>query len=601
MLTTSFSSAGPGLDTGSELNNFFTLSLDLFCIADARGYFRKVNPAFTRLLGWSEEELLASPFLHFVHPDDRAATGQKIEEQHRGHDVYQFRNRYRTRSGDYVWLSWTATTARQNELFYAVAKDITHEKEQEEQLSLQQARSKRANYLARLGSWELDLATGHIWASDELYELYEIDRQTYPCITTDTFMQWVHPEDRDRVARYINSLPQQDHQFYEHRMLLHNGKLIYVQQLLEVKREAGVPVRLNGIVQDITKRKEPELKLALSEQRFRSLVQHSYDIICVLDFEGYYLYVSDSIELSLGYKAEELVGVNALSLVHPDDLDFVRSSIERLHTEKLVDDLPPFRFKCKGGGWHWIESIGKNMVDDPAVGGIVVNARDVTDRKTLQEKLAREQEERRERINRAAIRAQEREREQLGRELHDNVNQVLTTIKLYNELALDNKMDSAVLMQKSVGYLTDCINEIRNISKRLSTPTLGKISFKESIQELVNSLNLTEKLAISLHMGRMEKKKLNQDTHLGIYRIVQEHLTNVLRHARATAVSIAIEVQEGELLVTITDDGRGFDVAAQRRGIGISNMYGRCENINGRMELLSAPDKGCTLRLRVPV
>ena len=594
--------AGGVWNTDLELHNFFTLSLDLFCIADDEGYFRKVNPSFSQLLGWSEAELLEVPFLHFVHPDDRDASLQKIREQAAGKDVNRFCNRYRTKEGLWVWLSWTATTSPDNGLFYALAKDVTREMEQEKQLLLQQDRIKRANYLARLGSWELDIASGHIWSSDELYDLYEISRRDFPMITTDIFMQWVHPGDRAMVEKQMANLELQDHQFYEHRMVLNNGRLIYVQQLMEVKREDGVPVRINGIVQDISKRKESELRLELSEQRFRSLVQHSYDMINVLDFEGNYLYVSDSMEHNLGYRPEELVGVNALSLVHPGDLDFVRQSIERLHTEKLVDDLPPFRFRCKGGSWHWIESVGTNMVDDPAVGGIVVNARDVTERKSLQEKLSREVEEKRATINKAAIRAQEREREQLGRELHDNVNQVLTTIKLYTELALDSPAEASVqLMRKSVGYLSDCINEIRNISKRLSTPTLGKITLGESLQELVSSLSLAGKLAINLQVGRMDNKKLSQDVHLGVYRIVQEHLTNVLRHAGATKVHIKVGGAKGALQVLITDNGRGFDVEARRKGIGISNMYGRCENINGRMELESAPGKGCTLKLQVPV
>lgn len=594
-------SAHSPLDMDPELYNFFTLSRDLFCIADTEGYFRKVNPAFTLLLGWSTEELLAVSFLQFVHPDDRDASLQVLEGQKTGRAVTQFRNRYRTRDGSYVWLSWSSTQCLETGLVYAMAKDITREKHQEEQLQLQQERSKRATYLARLGSWELDVASGQHWASDGMYDLLGITRKGFPALGIDQFLEWVHPEDRPLVESQMNKLAYQDHQYYEYRMVLWNGDLIYVENYVEVVRENGTAVRMNGIIQDITRRKESEIRLQLSEQRFRSLVQHSYDIICILDFEGNYRYVSDSIEHNLGFKAEELSGVNALSLVHPDDLDFVRQSIERLHTEKLVDDLPPFRFRCKAGGWHWIESIGKNMVDDPAVQGIVVNARDITDRKNLQDKLAREREEKQAHINKAAIRAQEREREQLGRELHDNVNQVLTTIKLYTELALDGSMDGTVLMQKSVSYLTDCINEIRNISKRLSTPTLGKISLKESIQELVNSLNLAGKLAIDLHIGRVDKKKLPQDTHLGIYRIVQEHLTNVLRHAAATTVSIAIESRKGELQVVIADDGKGFDVATRRKGIGISNMYGRAENINGRLVLNSAPGKGCTLQLTVPV
>ena len=198
-------------------------------------------------------------------------------------------------------------------------------------------------------------------------------------------------------------------------------------------------------------------------------------------------------------------------------------------------------------------------------------------------------------LTRAVIDAQEKERAKISRDLHDNVNQVLTTVKLYMEMGLSNKFNSQELQQRSVQYISDCINEIRAISRSLSAPTLGGMNFKESIQELVKSIADTNHLKIKLKVTGFSTKEhsLSTDLHLGIYRILQEQLANILRHANAKHAKIEITKEPHIITLRIEDDGKGFDTNAQRQGIGITNMTTRAEALNGQLYIQSEAGKGC--------
>jgi len=126
--------------------NFFNLSIDMLCIAGYDGYFKHLNPAWSQTLGFTNEQLMARPYLDFVHPDDRAATVQEAEKIARGSKTVHFRNRYESRDGGYRWLAWTASSSNSANLIYAVARDITHDVEAADRL---EAATRAAD--ARLG------------------------------------------------------------------------------------------------------------------------------------------------------------------------------------------------------------------------------------------------------------------------------------------------------------------------------------------------------------------------------------------------------------------------------------------------------------------
>jgi len=117
-----------------ELDRFFDLSIDLLCVAGADGYFKRVNPAWEKVLGWSREELISKPYMEFVHPDDRLATSRQADKQKDGFEVLSFENRYLCKDGSYRWLMWNATPALSGNTIFAMARDVTEEKRTREEL-----------------------------------------------------------------------------------------------------------------------------------------------------------------------------------------------------------------------------------------------------------------------------------------------------------------------------------------------------------------------------------------------------------------------------------------------------------------------------------
>ena len=132
-------------DAETDLRRLFRLSIDLMCVAGFDGYFKKVNPAFARVLGFDRDELLSRRFVEFVHPDDREKTVREVESLSGGRITVDFENRYRTKGGEYRWLAWRAAPMVDDQLIYAVARDITEHRQAQEQLARQAAELARSN------------------------------------------------------------------------------------------------------------------------------------------------------------------------------------------------------------------------------------------------------------------------------------------------------------------------------------------------------------------------------------------------------------------------------------------------------------------------
>ena len=164
-----------------ERDRFFGLSLDVLGIAGMDGYFKRVNPAFGEILGFTTEEILAQPFLDFVHPDDRPATLAEVEKQSRGQDTTEFENRYRCKDGSWKWLSWNAHPVVEEGLLYATARDITERKKFEQQITAakeeaQQANRAKSTFLATM-SHEIRTPMNGLLGMLELLSLTRLDAE----------------------------------------------------------------------------------------------------------------------------------------------------------------------------------------------------------------------------------------------------------------------------------------------------------------------------------------------------------------------------------------------------------------------------------------
>ena len=141
-----------------ERDRFFTLSLDLFCIAGVDGYFKRINPAFEETLGFTNQELLAKPFVEFVHPEDRTATIGEVEKLSAGATTALFENRYRCKDGTYIWLAWKAVPVLEEGLIYAAARNVTEQKRAEQEIRIRARQQEAVAELGRRALAEPDLS-----------------------------------------------------------------------------------------------------------------------------------------------------------------------------------------------------------------------------------------------------------------------------------------------------------------------------------------------------------------------------------------------------------------------------------------------------------
>ncbi len=298
----------------------------------------------------------------------------------------------------------------------------------------------------------------------------------------------------------------------------------------------------------------------------------------------------------LGYEPDFFLGKNSFTFIHPDDLQNVQFFFEKMKQSGTLD-LPPYRFQNADGQWRWLETNVTNLVNDDAVNGIVANSRDITERKSEEEKAALEKIIRQKEITEAIISAQENERSQIGRELHDNVNQLLGAIRLYIDMAGKDAENRDAYLKSSSTYTLNAINEIRKLSKTLITPLINEIGLVESVKDIIKGIMEVHHLKIEFNTLGFEEKNLNEKFKLNLFRIVQEQINNTLKHAKATLMQINFKQSSANFLISICDNGIGFDPSISRKGMGINNLISRAELYKGKVLIDSKPGEGCTVTI----
>src|SRR5215204_4409189 len=206
-----------------------------------------------------------------------------------------------------------------------------------------------------------------------------------------TWQEITHPDDLAASSAYARRIVEGEFLRYhlEKRFLHANGHTVWASLSVSLVRDAeGEPLYFVSQIQDVTERKKVEKVIKESEKRFRSLVQYSSDIITILDADGTVHYVSPAVERVTGYKPEEQVGTNAFGSVHPDDSEQALNTFAEVLKRPGLHPPLEFRVPHKDGSWRYLEHVVNNLIDDPAVRGVVVNSWDVTARKALVEQLS---------------------------------------------------------------------------------------------------------------------------------------------------------------------------------------------------------------------
>ena len=271
-----------------ELSRIFDSAPDGIIVAGFDGYLKKMNPAFCEILGYSKEELLTTPFIEFVHPEDRERTIQEYESANSGEYKSYFENRYIKKSGQVVWLSWSYKVFLEEEIAYSVAKDITEQKELKELLD-------QANRLAKIGSWGLDLRKNNneLYWSDMTKEILEVSEDYNPTLTGG--FEFYFPESKELIQQAVDIAINEGKPFdLELLTTTAKGNEKWIRCIGQSEMVRGKCVRLYGSFQDIHLRKVTELKL---EERNRHINVIASLNASLLDYSDWFEALKNHLEM----------------------------------------------------------------------------------------------------------------------------------------------------------------------------------------------------------------------------------------------------------------------------------------------------------------
>lgn len=335
----------------NDLGYLYNTIPDILCVTDFQGKFLKINKAACDLLGYTENEILHQPFNKFVHPDDKNRSIKELENTTKGQTTLRFENRYVTKTGKVIWLSWTSSTASEIGLIYATAKNITEEKKIKEL-------NRQTRELAKVGGWEYDLIENNLFWSIEVHRLHETDPNTF-IPNVDIAINFYKEEHKAYVTDCITeSITEGIPLDYEAIIITNSKKERWIRVIGNPEYENGTCVKFVGSFQDITDRKETEERLQNISDNIPGVV---YQYILHPDGSEEIRNVSKGAEKIWGYSADEIT--NNINLAWNQikaggDFDAVKQSIIDSITNKTNWSIK-FRSVTPNGEKRMLQGVGK--------------------------------------------------------------------------------------------------------------------------------------------------------------------------------------------------------------------------------------------------
>ena len=452
--------------------------------------------------------------------------------------------------------------------------------------------------------WDWNLSTGYIYRNVDSWNKIFGTALKELVNDSDFFLKRMHPEDVEKNIRRKDELLNDPNQFIfdmECRVLKEDGTYAYISDVGYIMRDdAGKATRIIGATQNITERKEAEGILKSSEERYRYLFNNNPACIIIWDLEDFsILEVNDASLAQYNYTREEFLKKTIVSLRLPEDYDDAVEFAQRAKTDAVVNVTSTWKHLNRKGEIMFME-VTSHRIDYKNRNVILSLATNVTEKILLEDKLEEEQIKKQQEITEAVITAQEKERFEIGGELHDNVNQILASARLYLGLAKREMKETPPFLEKTDSLIFSAISEIRALSHSLIPPSLNESELAEALDNLVNTVTAGGAVKVHLDLKDFNEDETIDKLKLTIYRIVQEQFNNISKHAKAANIYVTLGYQNDNLILTIKDDGKGFDSSKKTNGVGLMNMRTRASLFNGVMQIISSPGFGCQLVMTFP-
>ncbi len=567
-----------------------------------------VNQRWLDYTGLSFAEALEEA-IQIVHPEDLPSVMERWLVDKAAGNASEYEMRLRRADGEYRCFLVRTVPLRDGQgnivKWYGTSTDIEDRKRAEDALRASEERF--AAFMDNLPgyAWMKDLQGRYVYINQMVRRLSgfqslgKTDAQIWPADLAAEY----RANDQQAIAA---KKPLHTVEHY-----LHEGKQRYmVGSKFPIFDKTGAVALVGGAGVDITERIEAEEALRESEEKFRQLAENIQEVFWMTTPHlEEVLYVSPAYERVWGRSLESVRQrpQSFMDAIHSEDRERVVGILEGQRQQGFEVE---YRIVRPDGSVRWIRDRGFPVKDQSGkvyrVAGI---AEDITERRHAGDAL-RQLAEELQALSRRVVELQEAERRELARELHDRVGQSLTALNInlgilkglvsshYSAEAGSRLADSAALVKTTVRAIENVVSDLR-------PPMLEDFGLMAALHWYAKEFSLRTGLAVSVG-GKEPSARIPADIEIALYRIVQEALNNVAKHARATTVAIALRRSGSEYEMSVTDDGVGFRAAgpgvqSSRPGLGMVTMRERAQAVGGRFEVMALPGNGTRLTVRVPV
>jgi PAS domain S-box-containing protein len=581
----------------------------IISITDQKGIILYVNDNFCKISKYSAEELIGQDHRIINSGYHRASYIRYLWATIANGKIWRGEFRNRAKDSSIYWVDATIVPFLNDKgkpyQYLAIRTDITVRKKAEEDLRQSEMRLNEAQAIAHISNWEIDFVqNSHTW-SDEFYRIYGINKdEVQPSL--EFFLSFMHPDDanfaRKKVQEAFEVFKESsfDFRFIRKDGITRHG---YTEWRFELDK-SGKPLRLFGILQDNTESKEAEEELKKAKERFQYAIQAASDIIWEFNFETnqYQVYEGKEKFFGTNKKWTWQPGTEGEHIIEEDRARIIKSFDEAKMEPARKLWKEGYRVYSTKNAIRYIVNHAIFIRDGKgsairAIGAIT----DITEQKKLEAELFEQQKKEQLKITATALKAQEKERNAIGAELHDNVNQILVGTKLLLSLVKGDLEKDQALVATSMKYLQDAIEENRKIAHVLVAPDLKEVSLVDELTRLVHDMLKISSIETHIDTSAFREELLDNERKLAVYRIAQEQCTNIVKYARAEKVKITLSTTDNVFEMTISDNGQGMNTEKKTKGIGLNNIKGRLSIFNGVANINTAPGKGFTLEITIPL
>jgi PAS domain S-box-containing protein len=362
---------------------------------------------------------------------------------------------------------------------------------------------------------------------------------------------------------------------------------------------------IGGHAVEITDRKRARKAVDDMFERYAFAINASADAIWDFDYQHQSMYRNEAFFQLTGYQKNEVSHTSQwlLEKIHPEDQRRFKAKLDGFIRNRSTHWEVEYRFQFADGSYHFLLDKALAIYEGDQLIRVIGAMQDITERKAQEARQLKSQIQKHRLINQATLQAQEQERNRISGELHDNVNQLLMSAKLHLGVAKNLPETNPELLAKASVYISMAVDEIRNLSRKLNSSMLKETGLRASIQGIAHDMHTTQEIDVHVDLDDEVIDALDNDQTLVIYRIVQEQTNNILKYAACSQATITLKADRQAAVLTIRDNGRGFDTShsTYKKGLGFTNMRNRIRAYAGQMHVESLPDQGCLLRVSIPI